>query len=177
MAKNEFTNDILDDKIAKNIEAGWADKLPDPSDEDFENLDEPPPDEAYAENLNAYDREVRYGTPLEEHHVLPGTRMMEEEREEYTAVSPVLSGGDVDAAWQEAEENGEESVGGSAPTPDQDQVDQIGRAVGVEFQDNQELHATSEIMEERDHHRWELDRRSADDASPDFPHRRKTPLP
>lgn len=177
MAKNEFTNEILDDKIAKNIEAGWADKLPEPSDEDFENLDAPPPDEASAENLNAYDREVRYGTPLEEHHVMQGTRMMEEEREAYNAVSPVLSGGDVDAAWQDAEANGEESVGGSVATPDQDLVDEIGRAVGVERQDNQELHASSEIMEKRDHNRWELDRRSADDASPDFPHRRKVPLP
>jgi hypothetical protein len=177
MAKNKFTNDILDDKIAKNIEAGWADKSPEPSDDDFENLDQPPPDEAYADNLNAYDREVRYGTPLEEHHTLQGTRRMEEEREEYTDVSPVLTGGDVDARWQDADENGEEAVGGSAPTPDQDQVDQIGRAVGIEFQDNQELHASSEIMDKRDHNRWELDRRSADDESPDFPHRHKTPLP
>ncbi|MEW6125641.1 MAG: DUF6335 family protein [Acidobacteriota bacterium] len=172
MAKHKFTNKILDDKIAKNIEAGWADKLPEPTDEDFESLDQPPADEANAENLNAYDREVRYGTPLEEHHLSTGTRMMEAEREEYPAVSPGLSGGDVDAAWQEAEENGEESVGGSSPTPDQDQVDQIGRAVGLEFQDNQELHASSEVLDKRDLNRWELDRRSADDASPDFPHKR-----
>jgi uncharacterized protein DUF6335 len=33
---------------------------------------------------------------------------------------PRLSGGDVDADWQRAESTGEEAVGGSVATPDQD---------------------------------------------------------
>src|SRR5581483_753497 len=91
-----------------------------------------------------------------------GGKEMLEEMVEYTSVGPLLSGGDVDASWQEAEDSGEESVGGHAPTPDQDIVDEIGRAAGIEFQDNQELRTHDEILAKRDRHRWELDRRSAD---------------
>lgn len=90
---------------------------------------------------------------------------MQDELEEYTSVNPILSGGDVDAKWQSAEQSGEEAVGGHAPTPDQDNVDQIGQAVGLEFQDNQELRSPEEILAKRDRRRWELDRRSADDAT------------
>jgi hypothetical protein len=35
----------------------------------------------------------------------------------------------------------------------------------MEFQDNQELRSPAEILDKRDRKRWELDRRSADDAS------------
>jgi len=94
-----------------------------------------------------------------------GGRHMQQERRDYHAVNPVLSGGDVDAAWQEAESTGEETPGGHAPTPDQDEVDEIGRAYGMEIQDNQELHTHDEILAERDAHRWELDKRSADQSS------------
>jgi hypothetical protein len=94
-----------------------------------------------------------------------GREQIERELEQYTAVSPVLSAGDMDAAWQEAEDSGEEAVGGHAPTPDQDIVDEIGRATGLEFQDNQELHTHDEVLAKRDRHRWELDRRSANHNS------------
>jgi len=94
-----------------------------------------------------------------------GGRQMEEELEGYHSVSPVLSGNDVDARWQSAESSGEESVGGHAPTPDQDIVDELGRAAGIEFQDNQPLRTHDEVLADRDHHRWELDPRSAEDLS------------
>jgi Family of unknown function (DUF6335) len=48
------------------------------------------------------------------------------------ATSPALSGGDVDADWRRAESAGEEAVGDTVATPDQDVVDEIGRALGVE---------------------------------------------
>ena len=94
-----------------------------------------------------------------------GARRMEAELDEYNSVSPVLAGGDVDAKWQEAESTGEETPGGHAPTPDQDEVDEIGRAYGMEIQDNQELHTHDELLGKRDERRWELDRRSAGDDS------------
>ena len=79
---------------------------------------------------------------------------------ENAPASPELSGGDVDAAWEQGD-SGEETVGGSAPTPDQDRVDEIGAAVGVTYDDAEPLH---DKLAERDHKRWELDPRSADDA-------------
>lgn len=90
-----------------------------------------------------------------------GRMLVEREFEKYHSVSPELTAGDVDARWQEAEDSGAETPGGHVATPDQDNVDEIGRAVGIEFQDNQELSAPGEILSRRDRRRWEMDRRSA----------------
>ena len=79
-----------------------------------------------------------------------------------TSASPVLTAGDVDANWQSADSQGDESPGGDNPTPDQDVVDEIGRALGVEYADDEELQGGAEIAE-RDTHRWELDPISKDD--------------
>jgi hypothetical protein len=79
-----------------------------------------------------------------------------------TSASPRLTAGDVDANWQAAESQGDESPGGDNPTPDQDVVDEIGRALGVEYADDEELQGGAEIAE-RDAHRWELDPASKED--------------
>ena len=76
--------------------------------------------------------------------------------------SPVLTGGDIDAAWEQAAAVGDEAVGGTAPTPDQDIVDEIGAAVGLEMDDYAFLR-TTEILEERDDRRWDLDPASSED--------------
>ncbi|MBO0724363.1 MAG: hypothetical protein J2P52_02090 [Blastocatellia bacterium] len=94
-----------------------------------------------------------------------GRRLVEREFEKYHSVSPELTAGDVDARWQEAEDSGAETPGGHVATPDQDNVDEIGRAVGMEFQDTQELSAPWEILSRRDRRRWEMDKRSADGES------------
>lgn len=79
-----------------------------------------------------------------------------------TSASPRLTAGDVDADWQSAETVGDEAPGGDNPTPDQDVVDEIGRALGVEYADDEELQGGAEISE-RDTHRWELDPSSKED--------------
>jgi Family of unknown function (DUF6335) len=94
-----------------------------------------------------------------------GRRLMKREYEKYHAVSPEQTAGDLDASWQEAEDTGSETPGGHVATPDQDNVDEIGRAVGMEFQDNQELCAPEEILSRRDRRRWEMDKRSANGES------------
>src|SRR5215468_2930004 len=94
-----------------------------------------------------------------------GRRLVVREFEKYHSVSPELTAGDVDARWQEAEDSGAETPGGHVATPDQDNVDEIGRAVGMEFQDNQELRTPEEILLRRDRRRWEMDKRSADGES------------
>jgi len=91
-----------------------------------------------------------------------GRREMHESRLEHTEVSPELTAGDVDADWEEAYSVGDEAPGGDNPTPDQDRVDDIGKALGVEYQDNEELKASDKIAE-RDRHRWELDPASSED--------------
>ena len=54
------------------------------------------------------------------------------------------------------------SARGDNPTPDQDRVDDIGKALGVDYEDNEELKASDKITE-RDKHRWELDPASSED--------------
>ena len=91
-----------------------------------------------------------------------GRRELRERYDEHTETSPALTGGDVDADWESAYSVGDEAPGGDNPTPDQDLVDDIGRAVGIEYQDNEELKGEAKIAK-RDRNRWELDPASSDD--------------
>jgi Family of unknown function (DUF6335) len=94
--------------------------------------------------------------------VKSGRAEMVEKAREHTSSSPALTAGDVDADWEAAEAVGDEAPGGDNPTPDQDVVDDIGRALGVEYDDDEELQGGDEITA-RDKKRWELDPASSDD--------------
>src|SRR5918998_4369823 len=76
-----------------------------------------------------------------------------------TAASPQDSGGDPDASWEDVNDSGEESASGDNPTPDQSDVEENAHAVGVNFEDNEELEFIDKI-ERRDRERFELDPRS-----------------
>jgi Family of unknown function (DUF6335) len=91
-----------------------------------------------------------------------GREEMGEARRNHPEVSPEITAGDVDADWQGAYADGDEAPGGDNPTPDQDRVDDIGKALGVVYEDNEELKASDKIAE-RDRKRWELDPASSDD--------------
>ncbi|HXK59260.1 MAG TPA: DUF6335 family protein [Acidobacteriota bacterium] len=95
------------------------------------------------------------------------SRRWAQELKKHTSKSPKLSGGDVDANWQQAD-TGEEVVGGDNPTPDQDIVEELGEALGVTYQDTEPLRG-SEKIQERDEERWELDPASSED----YPERNK----
>ncbi len=104
-----------------------------------------------------------YGTGVKE---LPGYniggRSMRAERQEYTETSPELTGGDVDAYWQDADAVGDEAVGGSTSTPGKNVTEELEAAVGLEMADSEFLH-TNDILEDRDGDRWELDPKSSED--------------
>jgi len=51
---------------------------------------------------------------------------------------------------------GEDLPGGSTPTPDQSNVDEIGRAYGVQDEDTGSLRTSSELLARRDRRRSEL---------------------
>lgn len=89
-----------------------------------------------------------------------------EELDEHHSLSPQISGGDLDASWQTANVAGEETVGGSAPTPDQDVVDELGAAAGLHYEDDEPLNSDAKILD-RDRNRWELDPASTDDEEED----------
>jgi len=94
--------------------------------------------------------------------VRSGRRGMQQKFADHTETSPAMTAGDVDADWESAYSVGDEAPGGDNPTPDQDIVDDIGRAVGVQYDDNEELKGADKVAK-RDAHRWELDPASAED--------------
>ena len=94
--------------------------------------------------------------------VRAGSQKLAERLREHTDTSPVLSGGDIDARWEEADSAGDEAVAGSVATPEQNDVEDMGRAVGITYNENEEL-KVGEKERSRDKHRWELDPASSDD--------------
>jgi hypothetical protein len=91
-----------------------------------------------------------------------GRAEMKEHRHEHGNLSPEIAAGDVDVNVEDAYFTGEEAPGGDNPTPDQDVVDDIGKALGVQYADNEELKSSDKVTE-RDKHRWELDPASSED--------------
>lgn len=75
---------------------------------------------------------------------------------------PFLTGGDIDANYEQAAAVGDEAVGGTVSTPDQDIVDEVAAAVGLELDDRTDVRLTA-ILEDRDDRRWELDPKSSED--------------
>jgi len=51
---------------------------------------------------------------------------------------------------------GEDVPGGSTPTPDQSNVDEIGRAYGLQDEDNGSLRTSREVLTRRDQRRFEM---------------------
>ena len=64
--------------------------------------------------------------------------------------------GDPDDRVLDNEYGGEETPGASAPTPDQNGVDEIGRAYGLQEEDTGALRSSGEVLARRDRHRVEL---------------------
>lgn len=122
-----------------------------------------------AEFIDVGDAESEQYEPTEEvqrefaeaQRLAAGGGVLARELREHHSRTPQASAGDIDADWAGAD-SGEETVGGSAPTPDQDIVEEIGEAVGLTYEDNEPLH-TTEKLAARDRHRWELDPASSED--------------
>jgi hypothetical protein len=94
--------------------------------------------------------------------VSAGSRQLADRLQSNPGADPTLSGGDIDARWEDAESGGDETVGGSTATPGRNDVDAIGEAMGVAYADGEVL-KVGEKEEGRDKHRWELDPASSED--------------
>ena len=91
-----------------------------------------------------------------------GRAEIAESRARHSTMTPAIAGGDVDVDVESAYFTGDEAPGGDNPTPDQEVVDEIGLALGVQYQDNEELRGSDKVAD-RDKHRWELDPASSED--------------
>jgi len=72
--------------------------------------------------------------------------------------------GDPDVRKDQAKVVGEEAIGGTTPTPDQDNVDEVAAAVGIDTKAEHPVRVTRE-MQRRDEQRYELDPESKGPAS------------
>ena len=102
------------------------------------------------------DPEIKAFMDEEIAHAPQDAELLEHRLRDNTAASPSDSGGDIDANWEDVNDTGSESVGGDNPTPDQSNVEENAKALGVSFEDNQELDFEKQ-MEKRDSDRFELD--------------------
>ena len=82
-------------------------------------------------------------------------------------------GGDLDAR---GDGGGEEAVGWSHALPDQDTVEEIGKAAGLTYEDGEPLRADDKVAE-RDANRWELDPASSEDYQQRLEAQRQEPAP
>lgn len=119
------------------------------------NLSETPQEEA-----KAMTEAVRVG--LEDNSAQAGA-VVDHSTERMAAGKPV-TGGDIDAMSEQAKVVGEEAVGGTTPTPDQNNVDDIADSVGVTMAPGEPVEVTEEMLA-RDRQRWELDPQSSDRPS------------
>ena len=93
--------------------------------------------------------------------VTAGTRQLADRLLNNQGMDPTLSGGDIDARWEDAESGGDETVAGSTATPGQNDVDEIGKAMGVTYANDEDLKA-GDKERSRDKDRWELDPASSE---------------
>jgi uncharacterized protein DUF6335 len=91
-----------------------------------------------------------------------GRAEMADNRDEHRGMAASIAGGDVDVNVEDAYFTGDEAPGGDNPAPDEEVVDDIGKALGVQYDDQEELKSTDKIVE-RDKHRWEMDPASSED--------------
>lgn len=109
-------------------------------------------------NRNGLDDDIEPPVP----DVSTGSAKLAQRLSENPGLDPTLADGDIDAQWEMAGNTGDEAVGGSMPTPGQNDTDDIGNAVGITYHDDEEL-KVGEKERGRDIHRWELDPASAED--------------
>ena len=109
------------------------------------------------------DKEIQELMDEEIAHVPQAPGELIQRLNEHNSTSPADSGGDIDATWEDANDDGAESFGGHNPTPDQSDVEENAHAYGIDFQDNEPLDLL-EKMEKRDRNRWELDENSKEEG-------------
>ena len=94
--------------------------------------------------------------------VTAGTRQLADRLLNNPGTDPTLSGGDIDARWEDAASGDDETVAGSTAIPGQNDVEEMGKALGVTYARDEELKG-GDKLQSRDEHRWELDPASSED--------------
>ena len=113
----------------------------------------------FYENQPVADKDVQELMDDEISHVPQAPHELEERLANHHSSSPKDSGGDIDAEWEEVNTSGAESVFGHNPTPDQSDVEDNAHAMGINFEDDEELDFEKKIND-RDSKRFEMNETS-----------------
>jgi hypothetical protein len=137
---------------------------------DRNELDNFTPDRRHDSRAYTDDRDVAdtFDESLDRAGVETGSREMLKEESLEQGLDLRMAAGDIDQATRfveltDASTVGQEAVGGAQQPPDQSSVDDIGREVGIEYQDNEPLEVNRKIRERDLTERWELNPASSDD--------------
>ena len=87
---------------------------------------------------------------------------MRDARMHHNEVSPEITGGDVDASWEDAYRSATKRRGATTRRPIRTASMTSAKRWASSTEDSEELKAARQVAE-RDRHRWELDPASADD--------------
>src|SRR6185369_9532140 len=109
-------------------------------------------------NRNGLDDRIEPPIP----DVSAGSRKLADRLRDDALADPIVTGGDLDVQWESAQFSGDETAISSMPTPEHNDVGEIGASMGINYADGEELKA-GEKERERDRHRWELDPAASDD--------------
>lgn len=93
--------------------------------------------------------------------VSAGSARLAERLREDGSADLIVTGGDLDANWANAQFSGDESAVSSSPAPDGG-VDEMGQAMGITYAADEVL-KVGEKERSRDKKRWELDPASSED--------------
>lgn len=91
-----------------------------------------------------------------------GASTVLEQKSDRVASGDDTTGGDMYSNQEQAKVVGEEAVGGTTPTPDQNVAEDLAASMGIEIRDRKPLEI-HDMMHRRDDQRWELDPQSSED--------------
>jgi hypothetical protein len=113
----------------------------------------------FYENEDPPNQEIKDLMDDEIAHAPQAPSELTERLTEHNSTSPADAGGDIDADWEESNDDGAETFAGHNPTPDQSDVEENAHAYGIDYEDNEPLDFLEKI-EKRDRNRFELDENS-----------------
>ncbi len=148
--------DLSRQSVLLDLEEDDDDETPLGADERLERLSAEDNAVAVLNELSDYTEDQEILDDFAERQMMPTdeqglTRRLREHHSE----SPVDTAGDIDAAWHQAEDVGDETPA-AEPMPDHDRVGEIGQALGVTYDDDEELDFAAKVWQ-RDDERYELD--------------------
>ena len=88
-------------------------------------------------NRNGLDDRIEPPIP----DVSAGSHKLAERLRNDPLADPTVTGGDLDAQWESAQFSGDESAISSMTTPEQNDTGDIGKSIGINYADDEELKA------------------------------------